>query len=103
MAVNAPIHGANADAIKLAMIELHHLVAARWGLQPDAEVKMLLQVHDELVFEVKRGLGNEIAKLLKEKMEGTIKLRVPVKVDVRIGKSWGELENFEDEHEEVND
>jgi DNA polymerase-1 len=103
MAVNAPIQGANADAIKLAMIELHKLVAERWGLQKDADVKMLLQVHDELVFEVKRGLGDEIAKLLKEKMEGTIKLRVPVKVDVRIGKSWGELEKFEDEHEDVND
>jgi DNA polymerase-1 len=100
MAVNAPIQGTNADAIKLAMIELHHLVASRWGLHQDADVKMLLQVHDELVFEVKAGLGSEIGKLLKEKMEGTIQLRVPVKVDVRIGKSWGELEKFEDEHEE---
>ena len=97
MAVNAPIQGANADAIKLAMIELHHFVAVRWGLETDADVKMLLQVHDELVFEVKAGLGNEIAKLLKEKMEGTIELRVPVRVDVRVGKSWGELEKFEDE------
>ncbi len=100
MAVNAPIQGANADAIKLAMIELHHFVAARWGLGKEADVKMLLQVHDELVFEVKAGLGNEIAKLLKEKMEGTIKLLVPVKVDVRVGRSWGELEKFEEEHEE---
>ncbi len=97
MAVNAPIQGANADAIKLAMIELHHFVAVRWGLHPDADVKMLLQVHDELVFEVKAGLGNEVAKLLKEKMEGTIELRVPVRVDVRVGKSWGELEKFEEE------
>ena len=100
MAVNAPIQGTNADAIKLAMIELHKLVAERWGLQKDADVKMLLQVHDELVFEVKRGLGNEIAKLLKEKMTDAIKLRVPVKVDVRVGRSWGELENVEDEHED---
>jgi DNA polymerase-1 len=102
MAVNAPIQGTNADAIKLAMIELHKFVAERWGLQKDADVKMLLQVHDELVFEVKRGLGNEIAKLLKEKMTDAIKLRVPVKVDVRVGRSWGELENAEDEHEETN-
>lgn len=100
MAVNAPIQGANADAIKLAMIELHKLVAARWGLKKDADVKMLLQVHDELVFEVKHGLEAEAARLIKEKMESAISLRVPVKVDVRIGKSWGELENFEDEHEE---
>jgi len=96
MAVNAPIQGTNADAIKLAMIELHRLVASRWGLRADSDVKMLLQVHDELVFEVKAGLGSEIAKLLKEKMEGTIKLRVPVKVDVRVGKSWGELEGLDE-------
>jgi DNA polymerase-1 len=102
MAVNAPIQGANADAIKLAMIELHKLVAERWGLQKDAEVKMLLQVHDELVFEVKHGLEAEAARLIREKMESAIELRVPVKVDVRIGKSWGELENFEDAHEEPN-
>jgi len=100
MAVNAPIQGANADAIKLAMIELHKFVAERWGLSKEADVKMLLQVHDELVFEVKRGLGAEIAKLLKEKMTDAIKLRVPVKVDVRVGRSWGELENVEDEHED---
>jgi DNA polymerase-1 len=102
MAVNAPIQGANADAIKLAMIELHKLVAERWGLDKAADVKMLLQVHDELVFEVKRGLGAEIAALLKEKMTDAIKLRVPVKVDVRVGRSWGELENFEEEHDEPN-
>ncbi len=102
MAVNAPIQGTNADAIKLAMIELHKFVAERWGLQSDADVKMLLQVHDELVFEVKRGLGVEIAKLLKEKMTDAIKLRVPVKVDVRVGRSWGELENVEEEHDGPN-
>jgi len=102
MAVNAPIQGTNADAIKLAMIELHKFVAERWGLQKDSDVKMLLQVHDELVFEVKRGLGNEISKLLKEKMTDAIKLRVPVKVDVRVGRSWGELENVEEEHGQPN-
>jgi DNA polymerase I len=92
MAINAPIQGTNADAIKLAMIELHAYLADRFGLGPDAEAKMLLQVHDELVFEAKHGLEHELAGVIKEKMEKAITLSVPVVVDVRIGKSWGELE-----------
>jgi DNA polymerase-1 len=100
MAVNAPIQGSNADAIKLAMIDLHTYVAERYGLSRDAEVKMLLQVHDELVFEAKTGLAEKIAPVIKQKMESAIALRVPVIVDVRVGKSWGELEKFEDEHED---
>jgi DNA polymerase I len=102
MAVNAPIQGTNADAIKLAMIELNKIIAERWGLHADASVKMLLQVHDELVFEVKKGFASAIVPIIREKMEGAIKLRVPVKVDIRIGRSWGELENVEDEHDEPN-
>jgi DNA polymerase I len=102
MAVNAPIQGTNADAIKLAMVDLHNFIAERWGLHPDAGVKMLLQVHDELVFEVKRGLADELVPIIKSKMESAIALRVPVVVDVRTGKSWGELEKFEDEHDELD-
>jgi DNA polymerase I len=100
MAINAPIQGTNADAIKLAMIELHEYVAKRFGLGRDADVKTLLQVHDELVFETKAGLAAELAPVIKEKMESALKLHVPTVVDVRVGKSWGELEKFEDEHEE---
>jgi len=102
MAVNAPIQGTNADAIKLAMIELHKIVAERFGLHPGAEAKMILQVHDELVFEVKKGMSQMLVPIVREKMESAIQLRVPVKVDVRVGRSWGELENFEDEHDEPN-
>lgn len=102
MAVNAPIQGTNADAIKLAMVDLHNFIAERWGLHPEADVKMLLQVHDELVFEVKRDLADELAPIIKSKMESAITLRVPVIVDVRTGKSWGDLEKFEDEHDEPN-
>jgi DNA polymerase-1 len=102
MAVNAPIQGTNADAIKLAMIELNKIIAERWGLHPGAQVKMLLQVHDELVFEVKKGTAPAIVPAIREKMEGAVKLRVPVKVDIRIGRSWGELENVEEEHDEPN-
>ena len=99
MAVNAPIQGTNADGIKLAMIDLHSYIAQRFGLGREAEAKMLLQVHDELVFEVRTGLAQELAPIIREKMEEAIKLSVPVVVDVRFGKSWGELEKLEDEHE----
>jgi DNA polymerase-1 len=102
MAINAPIQGTNADAIKLAMVELHKILAERFGLQTDADAKMILQVHDELVFEVKKGLAKILLPIIREKMEGAIQLRVPVKVDIRVGKSWGELENIEEEHEEPN-
>jgi DNA polymerase-1 len=94
MAINAPIQGTNADAIKLAMIELNRVVAERWGLGSAADVKMLIQVHDELVFEAKRELAAGVAALVKETMEAAIKLSVPVKVDLRTGKNWGELETI---------
>jgi len=101
MAVNAPIQGTNADAIKLAMIELHHWIGERYGFGADAQVRMLLQVHDELVFETKKGLAEEVIGVIKEKMEHAVMLRVPVVIDVRIGSSWGELENAAEEHEEA--
>jgi len=100
MAINAPIQGTNADAIKLAMIDLHRWIGEHYGYGSDAPVKMLLQVHDELVFEIEKGLAAKVASTIKKKMEGAISLRVPVVVECRIGRSWGELEKFEDEHED---
>ena len=52
---------------------------------------MILQVHDELVFEVKEKLAEKIAGIVKDAMEQVIKLRVPVKVETSIGKRWGDL------------
>ena len=54
-------------------------------------VRLLLQVHDELVLEVPEKLADKVGKILKEAMEGVVKLRVPVKVEVYQGSSWGEL------------
>ena len=54
-------------------------------------VKMILQVHDELVFEVKQGLEDQTVELIKNTMEQVVKLRVPVEVHVDTGKRWGEL------------
>lgn len=89
MAVNMPIQGTAADLMKLAMIRVYDSVKKKnWKKE---EVKMILQVHDELVFEVKSGLANDVMELLKRDMEGVAKLRVPIEVHVSSGRRWGEL------------
>jgi DNA polymerase-1 len=55
-------------------------------------VKMILQVHDELVVEVKNGLEKEVGALLQETMENVVQLKVPVRVDLKTGHNWGEME-----------
>ena len=67
----------------------------RFGLDSD-EVKMLLTVHDELVFEVKDDLVKEVAALVDERMEHPqgLELSVPIKVDTDVGQNWGEMELF---------
>lgn len=86
MAVNAPIQGTAADLIKLAMIEIHQL------LKDDSlEIKMLLQVHDELVFEVREEKIKKYTEIIRKIMEEVLKLRVPVKVEAKFGDNWGEM------------
>ncbi|MEW6095960.1 MAG: DNA polymerase I [bacterium] len=83
-AINMPIQGTAADLIKIAMIEIHKRLDRK-------KAKMLLQVHDELVFEVKENSVDEIVELVKDCMEGIAKFLVPIKVDVHSGKNWGEI------------
>jgi DNA polymerase I len=85
MAVNTPIQGTAADLIKMAMIRIHDRL--EWG---SFEARMLLQVHDELVFEVPEEEGDRVALLVKEEMEGVHRLDVPLKVDVKNGYNWDE-------------
>jgi DNA polymerase I len=87
MAINMPVQGTSADIIKVAMIQLQHEMD-RQGL----EAKMILQVHDELLFELPRGEEEKLKKLVLEIMPHAIKLSVPVKVDIKTGKSWGDME-----------
>lgn len=94
MAINMPIQGTQADIIKLAMVRLHEKISKEYGLGTGADVKMLLQVHDELVFEVKEGLAQEAAGWIKEIMETTVSLKVPIDVQPKIGKTWGSLESL---------
>jgi DNA polymerase-1 len=56
------------------------------------KIRLILQVHDELVLEIERGLEKEVGALVKETMENVVKLRVPIKVEVKTGQNWGEME-----------
>lgn len=95
MAINTPIQGTAADMIKMAMIEIHgwlHSSRSSGTVEPHCNVKMLLQVHDELLFEVKDDKVEATVVKIKKIMENVIKLKVPVKVDVKVGGNWGEME-----------
>ena len=85
MAVNMPIQGTAADIMKLAMIEVYNEV------KDDEDVRLLLQVHDELVLEAKKGREKEVGEKVKHAMERVAKLDVPVVVEVHIGRRWGHL------------
>ena len=80
-ATNSPIQGTAADLIKLAMIRLHERLA-------ETPSRMLLQVHDELLFEVPSEDAGSIGELVREEMEGAIELDVPLRVDLGAGESW---------------
>ncbi len=82
VAINAPIQGGNADLIKKAMIDIHHQILPIQG------VDMIMQVHDELVFEVKKEMVDEISALVKKAMEQVVELDVPLVVDVGVGDNW---------------
>ncbi len=88
-AINTPIQGSAADLIKLAMIEVHRALQ-----QSGLDSKMIIQIHDELVFDVVKDELEELRRLVQEKMEGAGKLRVPLKVNVKAGKNWGDLEKI---------
>jgi DNA polymerase-1 len=87
MAINMPVQGTSADIIKKAMINLH-----REMIQSKLKSKMLLQVHDELVFEVPESELKEMRQLVPEMMVNAIQLSIPLKVDVKTGRNWGEME-----------
>ena len=87
MAINMPVQGTSADIIKVAMINLEREIEKR-----QLESKMLLQVHDELIFEVPQAEVGEMKKLVPELMTSAIELSVPLKAAVKTGPNWGEME-----------
>ena len=86
-AVNTPIQGSASDLIKLAMLDIHKQID-----QKRLSSKMLIQVHDELVFDVPHGELKELSALVKERMENVLKLDVPIRVDMKMGRNWLEME-----------
>ncbi len=88
MAINMPVQGTAADLMKLAMIEVQKWIEENYK---EDEVKLLLQVHDELVLEVKKGLEESVSKKIKEIMKNVANLEVPIEVEAHFGKQWGKL------------
>ncbi|MBI2218061.1 MAG: DNA polymerase I [Candidatus Rokubacteria bacterium] len=86
MAMNAPVQGTASDMIKIAMVRMHRALAER-----ALAARMLLQVHDELLFEAPPGEVAEIERLAREVMVSALPLRVPIVVDVKSGKDWSEI------------
>lgn len=85
MAINMPIQGLAADIMKLAMINVYK------EYKNNPNVKMILQVHDEIILEVKEELADEVSKKIEQLMESAYKLSVPLTADVKVGDNWGEI------------
>ena len=86
-AINTPVQGSAADMLKIAMVKIQ-LEIERRGLK----TKMISTVHDELVFEMPRGEKNDMVDLIRRHMEHAVELKVPVKVSVKMGPNWLDME-----------
>ena len=96
MAINAPLQGTQADIIKLAMVRATKVLE---DMDADADARLLLQVHDELVYEIREGRVEELAQKIKEVMESVLPLAetngVPIIAAAKVGKNWGEMQSLE--------
>jgi DNA polymerase-1 len=88
MALNAPIQGSAADLIKMAMVAVDRAMT-----EEQLASRMVLQVHDELVFEVAPGEGQRLAELVRREMEGVYQLKVPLEVSMATGRSWADAQH----------
>jgi DNA polymerase-1 len=84
-AINAPLQGSAADIIKKAMIDVDH-----WIGNNNSDIKMIMQVHDELIFEVKKAFAEEALENITSLMEDSVKLDIPLIVDANTGANWNE-------------
>jgi DNA polymerase-1 len=96
MATNMPIQGTGADILKMAMIQINGWIQTisqtKKKKDNEPKIKMLLQVHDELVFEVDKNFLKEAAASVKKLMETVSDFEIPLVVEVEVGKNWGEME-----------
>jgi DNA polymerase I len=88
-AINFPIQGLQADVLKIAMINIHNEINGK-----DREIRMLMQVHDELVFEVKESEVEKWVQIIKPMMEDAVKLSVPVVAEAKVGDNWGDMKKL---------
>jgi DNA polymerase-1 len=86
VAINSPIQGTAADIIKMAMVEIQNRLR-----QENLQSKMILQIHDELIFECPNNEVEKMQELVRQEMEGIVKLKVPLTVDVGVGTNWYDL------------
>ncbi len=90
-ATNAPLQGSAADLMKLAMVRIDRALE-----EPGYDAAMLLQIHDELIFEVRKAHLHDVAKLVREHMENALALSVPLEVTLKSGRNWYGVEPLED-------
>ena len=90
MAVNTVIQGSAADLIKMAMIAIHRRLEESATL----EARMLLQIHDELIFEVSPASRDRLAQWVAKEMTEAVKLSVPLEIELQAGSSWGDCEKL---------
>ena len=86
--MNAPIQGAAADIIKIAMVRVYKKLR-----EEDLDARLILQVHDELIIEAAEKDKDRAEKILKDEMENAVKLAVPMRVVVNSGRSWYEAKD----------
>jgi DNA polymerase-1 len=84
-AINAPLQGSAADIIKKAMLDIDELL-----LNEMSEVQMIMQVHDELVFECPKNIADSVMEKMKDTMEKTVELNIPLIAEAAIGSNWNE-------------
>lgn len=108
--MNSVCQGSAADLIKLAMVNIFHQFSSEPSFSnvrrartnggagfyrvQDDEVRFLLQVHDELLFEVREDCVKTVTQIVRSCMEEAVQLRVPLKVKVKVGKNWGSLQEL---------
>jgi DNA polymerase-1 len=90
-ATNAPLQGSAADIMKLAMVRIDGVLA-----REEFDARMLLQIHDELIFEVARKQLHEVTALVRSEMENAIELSVPLVVTAKVGENWYDVEEVEE-------
>ena len=88
-AINAPIQGSCADLIKIAMVEIFKELKTG-----NFKTKLIIQIHDELIFDVAASELEEVSKLIRKHMESALELSVPIKVNLAAGKNWGQMEQL---------